>query len=132
LEKIEEINQELKQHISTLERSNEEHKRLVRKRDKELEQIKTELEHNIKNASLFNHKVFFLFLFFNNIYLSYSFQYTKQDLELNTLRNENLSLNEELKLMRENVNHCQEEQRRLRKDCDQALNFIHDGIPEFW
>jgi len=69
LEKIEEINQELKQHISTLERSNEEHKRLVRKRDKELEQIKTELEHNIKNASLFNHKVFFLSLFFNNIYI---------------------------------------------------------------
>lgn len=34
--------------------------------------------------------------------------------------------------MRENVNRCQEEQRRLRKDCDQALNLIHDGIPELW
>ena len=56
----------------------------------------------------------------------------KQDAELNALRVENATLNEDLKLMRENVNRCQEEQRRLRKDCDQALNFIHDGIPELW
>lgn len=34
--------------------------------------------------------------------------------------------------MRDNVNRCEEEQRRLRKDCDQALNFIQDGIPELW
>jgi hypothetical protein len=34
--------------------------------------------------------------------------------------------------MKDNVERCQEEQRRLRKDCDQALNFINDGIPEFW
>jgi len=34
--------------------------------------------------------------------------------------------------MKGNVERCQEEQRRLRKDCDQALNFINDGIPELW
>ncbi len=60
------------------------------------------------------------------------FQCTKQDAELNVLRLENASLTEELKLMKGNVERCQEEQRRLRKDCDQALNFINDGIPELW
>jgi hypothetical protein len=51
---------------------------------------------------------------------------------LNILRLENGTLTEELKLMKENVHRCQEEQKRLRKDCDQALNYIHDGIPELW
>jgi hypothetical protein len=51
---------------------------------------------------------------------------------MSVLRIENASLNEELRLMRENVNRCHEEQRRLRKDCDQALNFIQDGIPDMW
>lgn len=64
--------------------------------------------------------------------ISSRLQCNKQEAELNALRSENSSLNEELKLMRENVNRCQEEQRRLRKDCDQALNLIHDGIPELW
>jgi hypothetical protein len=59
-------------------------------------------------------------------------QCTKQDAEISVLRIENTSLNEELRLMRENVNRCQDEQRRLRKDCDQALNFIQDGIPDMW
>ncbi len=40
------------------ERSIEEHKRLVRKRDKELEQIKNDLEHNVLNASSLSNKVF--------------------------------------------------------------------------
>ncbi|CAF0728780.1 unnamed protein product [Adineta steineri] len=111
-EKVEEMNQELKRHISLLERSNEEYKRLARKREHEVEQVKSEFETNVKNASTLNNKC------------------TKQDAELNVLRLENASLNEELKLMRENVVRCQEEQKRLRKDCDQALNFIHEGIPE--
>ncbi|CAF4784013.1 unnamed protein product, partial [Rotaria sp. Silwood1] len=111
-EKIEEMNQELKRRISILERSNDEYKRLIRKREKEHEQIKNEYENNIKNISSLNNKC------------------TKQDAELNILRLENAALTEELKLMRENVDRCEQEQRRLRKDCDQALNFIHDGIPE--
>ncbi|CAF0725433.1 unnamed protein product [Rotaria sordida] len=111
-EKIEEMNQELKRHISMLERTNDESKRVIRKREKELEQIKNEFEYNMKNIS------------------SLSTKCTKQDAELNVLRLENASLSKELKLMRENVHRCEEEQRRLRKDCDQALNFIHDGIPE--
>jgi hypothetical protein len=45
---------------------------------------------------------------------------------------ENTSLNEELRLMRENINRCQEEQRRLKNGCDQALNFIQHGIPDMW
>jgi hypothetical protein len=40
------------------ERSIEEHKRLVRKRDKELEQIKNDFEHNVLNASSLSNKVF--------------------------------------------------------------------------
>ncbi|CAF4150962.1 unnamed protein product, partial [Rotaria sp. Silwood2] len=111
-EKIEEMNQELKRHISILERSNDEYKRLIRKREKELEQVKNEFDNNVKNVSSLSNKC------------------TKQDAELNVLRLENSSLSEELKLMRDNVNRCEQEQRRLRKDCDQALNFIHDGIPE--
>ncbi|CAF3804598.1 unnamed protein product, partial [Rotaria magnacalcarata] len=111
-ENVEELNQELKRHISVIERSNDEHKRVLRKRDKELEQVKNDFEQNLKNATILNNKC------------------TKQEAELNILRLENSSLSEELKLMRENVSRCEDEQRRLRKDCDQALNFIHDGIPE--
>ncbi|CAM2700904.1 unnamed protein product [Rotaria socialis] len=111
-ENAEELNQELKRHISVIERSNDEHKRVLRKRDKELEQVKNDFEQNLKNATILNNKC------------------TKQEAELNILHLENSSLSEELKLMRENVNRCEDEQRRLRKDCDQALNFIHDGIPE--
>ncbi len=51
------MNEELKQHISILERSNDEHKRVTRKREKELDQIKNEFEHNIKNASSLSNKV---------------------------------------------------------------------------
>ena len=51
------MNQELKRHLSTLERSNEEHKRLVRKREKEVDQMKAEFEQNITNATSLNHKV---------------------------------------------------------------------------
>lgn len=51
------MNQELKRHLSTLERSNEEHKRLVRKREKEVDQMKLEFEQNITNATSLNHKV---------------------------------------------------------------------------
>ncbi len=51
---------------------------------------------------------------------------------MSMLRMENTSLNEELRLMRENVNRCQEEQRRLRKGCDDALTYIQDGIPDMW
>ncbi|CAF4067543.1 unnamed protein product, partial [Rotaria sordida] len=112
LQKLEEINQELILHISLLERSIEEHKRLIRKREKELEQVKNEFEHKILNVSSLSNKC------------------TKQDAEMSILRIENASLNEELRLMRENVNHCQEQQRRLRKDCDQALTFIQDEIPD--
>ncbi|CAF3274872.1 unnamed protein product [Rotaria sp. Silwood2] len=112
LQKFEEINQELKTHISLLERSIEEHKRLIRKREKELEQIKNEFEHNILNVSSLSNKC------------------TKQDAEMSVLRIENASLNEELRLMRENVNRCHEQQRRLRKDCDQALSFIQDEISD--
>ncbi|CAF5009941.1 unnamed protein product, partial [Rotaria sp. Silwood1] len=43
---------------------------------------------------------------------------TQQDAEMSILRIENASLNEELRLMRENINHCQEQQRRLRKNYD--------------
>ncbi|CAF4352358.1 unnamed protein product [Rotaria sp. Silwood2] len=114
LQKFEEINQELKTHISLLERSIEEHKRLIRKREKELEQIKNEFEHNILNVSSLSNKC------------------TKQDAEMSVLRIENASLNEELRLMRENVNRCHEQQRRLRKDCDQALSFIQDEISDIW
>jgi hypothetical protein len=41
-----------------LERAIEEHKRLVRKREKELEQIKNEFENNVLNASSLTNKVF--------------------------------------------------------------------------
>ncbi|CAF5136421.1 unnamed protein product, partial [Rotaria sp. Silwood1] len=40
------MNQELKRRISILERSNDEYKRLIRKREKEHEQIKNEYENN--------------------------------------------------------------------------------------
>ncbi|CAF4993733.1 unnamed protein product [Rotaria sp. Silwood1] len=100
MQKLEEINQELKLHISLLERSIEEHKHLIRKREKELEQVKNEFEHNIFNVSSLSNKC------------------TKQDVEMSILRIENASLNEELRLMRENINHCQEQQRRLRKNYD--------------
>jgi predicted RNase H-like nuclease (RuvC/YqgF family) len=65
LEKFEETHQEFKRHISLLERSIEEHKRLVRKREKELEQIKTDFEHKMLNVSSLNNKVNIIFIFFN-------------------------------------------------------------------
>jgi hypothetical protein len=52
------MNQELKEHITILERSNEEHKRIARKREKDLDQMTNECEHNIKNASSLTTKVF--------------------------------------------------------------------------
>ena len=51
------MNQEFKRHVSTLERSNDEHKRLVRKREKELDQMKTEFEQNMTSVTGLNHKV---------------------------------------------------------------------------
>jgi predicted transcriptional regulator len=58
------MNQELKRHISLLERSNDEHKRAARKREKELEHVKNEMEYNVKNASSLSNKVLILFGFF--------------------------------------------------------------------
>jgi hypothetical protein len=52
------MNQELKRHIALLERSTDDYKRLARKRENELEQVKTEFENNVKNASSLNNKVF--------------------------------------------------------------------------
>jgi len=52
------MNQELKQHITILERSNDEHKRLTRRREKEFEQIKNEYENTVQNSSALNNKVF--------------------------------------------------------------------------
>jgi len=52
------MNQELKQHITLLERSNDEHKRLSRRREKEFEQIKNEYENTLQNSSSLNTKVF--------------------------------------------------------------------------
>ena len=57
MEKLEEMNQEFKRHVSSLDRSNDEHKRLARKREKELEQVTHEFEHNVKNASTLHNKV---------------------------------------------------------------------------
>ncbi len=51
---------------------------------------------------------------------------------MSMLRMENTSLNEELRLMRENVHRTQEEQKRLRKGCDDALTYIQDGLPDMW
>ena len=58
MERYEETNQECQRHISVLERSIDEHKRLLRKREKELEQLKNEFEHNVLNASSLTNKVF--------------------------------------------------------------------------
>lgn len=58
LDKFDEINQDLKRHLSVLEKSNEEHKKLIRKRDKELENVRNELEQHISNSVALNHKVF--------------------------------------------------------------------------
>ena len=52
------MNQEYKRHISILERSIDEHKRLVRKREKETEQIKNDLENNVLDTSALTNKVF--------------------------------------------------------------------------
>ncbi|CAF4478322.1 unnamed protein product [Didymodactylos carnosus] len=114
IQKFEEMDHELKRHITMLEKSLDEHKSIVRKREKELEQLKNDYDNNAKN------------------YTSVANKCSKQDAEMNILRMENSSLTEELKLMRDNVQKCHEEQRRLRKDCDQALHYIHDGIPELW
>ncbi len=43
-----------------LERSIEEHKRLVRKREKELEQINNEFENHVLSASSLTNKVLFI------------------------------------------------------------------------
>jgi hypothetical protein len=59
------LNQELKRHVSILERSSDEHKRLVRKREKELEQVKNEFEQNVKNASSLGTKVFYIQIHFS-------------------------------------------------------------------
>jgi phage shock protein A len=64
LGRYEETNQECQRHSSILERSIEEHKRLVRKREKELEQVKNEFEHNVLNASSLNNKVFIVFMLY--------------------------------------------------------------------
>ena len=56
------MNQELKRHMSIVERSNDEHKRLLRKREKEFGQVKNEFEINLKNTSSLSNKVFIQFL----------------------------------------------------------------------
>lgn len=54
------MNHELKQHINILEKSNDEHKRVSRKREKEFDHIRNEYEHNAKDASELNQKVYSL------------------------------------------------------------------------
>jgi predicted RNase H-like nuclease (RuvC/YqgF family) len=61
LAKFEEINQEFKRHTSMLERSIDEHKRLVRKREKELDQVKNEFDHTVLNTSSLTNKVIRIF-----------------------------------------------------------------------
>lgn len=51
------MNRELKQHVTILERANEEYKRMNRKREKELDQIKTEYDHQLKANANFENKV---------------------------------------------------------------------------
>ncbi|CAF3693774.1 unnamed protein product [Adineta steineri] len=109
LEKFEETNQEFKRHVSILERSIEEHKQLLRTREKELEQIKDEFEHTMLNSTPLNSNC------------------AKQDTEISVLRMENASLNEELRLIRENLTHYHEEQRRARNDFNATLNLIQDS-----
>ncbi|CAF1568878.1 unnamed protein product, partial [Didymodactylos carnosus] len=114
IQKFEEVVHELKRHMILLEKALDEHKRIARKREKELEQVNNDYDDHTKSSALIMSKC------------------SKQETEINILKMENSSLTEELKLMRDNVQKCQEDQRRLRKDCDQALNYIHDGIPELW
>jgi hypothetical protein len=52
------MNEELKKHVTILERSNDEYKRGTRKREKDFDQMKTEYEHNLTDLSSLNHKVF--------------------------------------------------------------------------
>ena len=52
------MNQELKQHIHILEKSNDEHKRVSRKREKEFDQIRNEYDRNVRDATESNQKVF--------------------------------------------------------------------------
>jgi predicted RNase H-like nuclease (RuvC/YqgF family) len=66
LAKFEEINQEFKRHTSMLERSIDEHKRLVRKREKELDQVKNEFDHTVLNTSSLTNKVIRIFDLFLN------------------------------------------------------------------
>ncbi|CAF4275296.1 unnamed protein product [Adineta steineri] len=109
MEKFEETNQEFKRHVSILERSIEEHKQLLRTREKELEQIKDEFEHTMLNSTPLDPNC------------------AKQDTEISVLRIENTSLNEELRLIRENLTHYHEEQRRARNDFNATLNLIQDS-----
>ena len=51
------MNRELKQHINILEKSNDEHKRVSRKREKEFDHVRNEYEQNAKDASVLNQKV---------------------------------------------------------------------------
>jgi hypothetical protein len=57
LEKADEFNQELKRHALVLERATDEHKRVIRKRDKELDQLRTDLEKAVSTMAGLTHKV---------------------------------------------------------------------------
>ena len=57
------MNEELKQHISILDRSTEEQKRAVRKREKDLDQMKNDYEYNLKSITALNQKVLIPFPF---------------------------------------------------------------------
>lgn len=76
------MNHEMKRHISVLERSNEEQQRSIRKREKELEQIKNEYEHHMEDASSLNQRVFIKHLFLFS-YVFVSLFYSVQNRKLN-------------------------------------------------
>lgn len=73
MQKFDEINQELKQHISLLERAIEEHKRLVRKREKELEQMKDDFELHTLDFSSLSNKVLINFVYAFSFSMKYFF-----------------------------------------------------------
>ena len=81
MEKVDEMNEELKRHVAAVERSNDDQKRLIRKREKELDQVKNDLEINISNSVALNHKVRFGFLIDRFIFFSFivSVQNKKQN-----------------------------------------------------
>lgn len=72
MEKVDEMNEELKRHVAAVERSNDDQKRSIRKREKELDQVKNDLEINISNSVALNHKVRFVFQIDRLIFFSFT------------------------------------------------------------